>query len=218
MDKNAEGPPNSVKVASLDIETLSVRMNAAIIEVGYVIGMVPVHVESMNYNDFVPIAQGTLSFDLLDQIKLGRHVDPSTIEFHERQTNEAAARCMIYGYSGSQHRSAFDQLTILKKLMKDVDELWLNHPTFDAGRLNTLAEQVSVDPLWRYSIEKDVATLKRMFGLDSNIVCTHRGLDDARYNLDLLKNFSATRVSRWHMGDGFVWSWRSEESKDSPDV
>jgi hypothetical protein len=201
--------PESIRVAVLDIESLSTRMRPVVTEVGYIVA-------DLKRSDYTVwreniVDQGTIQFDILEQVKMGRHIDPKTIQFQEDTFGPDRYREIVYGRPGhtSDFYYAADGLDKLRKALKGVHELWMNHPTFDAGRLNTLAEDCDdFGGLWYYGAEMDIHSIKYKHGLEieEKDPDQHRGLADCRYNFSILAQFASTHTQMWqNNGRGYKW-------------
>jgi hypothetical protein len=208
--KYGPGEPPFIRVAALDIETLSTRMRPVITEIGFIVCDLP-RSDYTQWESNIK-SKGTVQLDILEQCKMGRHIDPDTIDFQERTFGRNEYRDLIYkrpnGDNGVSY--AVDALQLVKLSLKGVDELWLNHPTFDAGRINTLAEDCGIfNGVWNYGSEMDVHSIKYKHGLEVEGDAVHRGLEDCYYNMNILSKFASTREQHWETGHGYVWKERS---------
>lgn len=195
--------PGKMNIGTIDIETLSLSMNAAIIEIGMLVSVVDVVNWKPNYTQCADSSVGFYSrLDFLEQLELGRRIDTGTIAFHVKTFGAGPFRSSLYGSPASEEGGsamvsyAKEALLHLKTACKDLDELWTNHPTFDSGRLHTLSEQLGIGQLWDYRIERDICTLRKSMGLsgdesvkgDTNLV-RHTALGDCHWNMSILRAF-----------------------------
>lgn len=207
---NAPTTPSKM-VGFLDIETLSLRLNALVLEIGLVTVLMD---ETYGQLDSPQIFHWKLDHE--EQLRMGRHVDPSTYEFHLKIHGDNLSN-VFFGFEPTlktTYDPIFERNSLLNpnkaclppKLVLDdlrskcsnLSELWMNHPTLDSGRLHSLKEDVWADdePLWKYHIERDVATLRRVTpsfyaSLKNELPkeTAHRAVDDAFYNLRVVQLF-----------------------------
>ena len=203
-----EEPP-FLRIATLDIESLSTRMRPVVTEVGYIV----TELKRSDYTEWQSniVEQGTIQFDILEQVKMGRHIDPDTIQFQEDTFGVDRYREIVYGVPTEDNNFyyAAEGLRLLSKVKKGVNELRLNHPTFDAGRLKTLAEDCGIfGGLWSYGAEMDIHSIKYKHGIEieEKDPDQHRGIADCRYNFNILAKFASTHAQVWqNNGSGYKW-------------
>jgi hypothetical protein len=210
--KYGERAPEIWRVAALDIESLSLKQDCVITEIGYVVAEVP----NMNIGDILNHVKivSTLKLDLLEQLSLGRSIDPKTIAWQEKQFGRDNYRDMVYGNpeKDKDFYYASDAINILKSDLKGMDEIWINHTSFDQGRLLNLAERLGIQGnLYDYRAEKDIYTLYTTLGLwetkegETKATTAHRGAEDSLWNLSMYSRIAKAYEPIWVPNRGYMW-------------
>lgn len=184
----------SYRIAALDIETASLKVRTAILEVGLVVIDIQ---EPDAYENIEFLEDKAMKFNFVlplpEQLLLGKHVDPNTLRFH---LNNIRKSDPTYEFGHTIFPIEVAPRSSLRKVVSDlqahiaeleVKELWVNHTSFDCSRLISLAEDLGIEkPLWGYRIERDLATIRTLVPKehrDEPHTVAHRGTEDAMWNL-----------------------------------
>jgi len=126
----------------LDIETLSLRPNAIITEIGVI---------AFNRADFAPIDQIVIRPGFYPQIESGRHLCNDTVQFHRRNktlpmevTDEdpTVSIALLLAFVRKHHPQ----------------NIWIQGPDFDAPILQSFHQQNSAELPWKYWQVQDSRT------------------------------------------------------------
>ena len=170
---------------ALDLETLSTREDAAIIQIGCCIP----------YFDrkYVPIAAGyefetTISYE--EALSSEFHKDNETMEWWEKQN--PLTRKMVF----SGQNSYLDALTEFVEWISLVRlggadvAIWGNGSDFDNRLLTYTLDSCGMHRVWNFRNNRDLRTLKALFPLETTedpiAERKHTALGDARYEARLL--------------------------------
>lgn len=197
------------KIAALDIESCSTKQRAHIFEVGIVLathkpnGIVYDEDEPEEDDDFVKPSLSInekvgFTFDLVEQLSLGRLVDDKTMAFHAEHRG-AAARTMLTGSEQYPLVTLHEGFDIIRDKLRDVELLWINGLSFDPALLRSLRDECEYPhDLWDFRTECDVRTIRTTNELiyklthDERKRSTHEALKDAEWNL-----FVANKYLNW---------------------
>jgi len=127
----------------LDIETLSLRPNALVTEIGVVV------FDSITFKESACLF---IAPSFFDQIKLGRHICPRTIEFHEQNST-------LPNQLGDM--PIRDAVNHLCKFIRSHNphHIWIQGPDFDRPIIEDLCQQVGETLPWRFSRTRDARTV-----------------------------------------------------------
>lgn len=190
------------KIAALDIETLSLDINAVVSDIAMVIvdiqspqayNLIETDLRNPNvitYEWYLPV---------LDQIELGRTVDPKTIRFHKEHRKTPMLGNQLYP-AHHQPASFKEVFASIRSAIAEhnVQELWMNHTSFDYSRLHTLVLQLGEEPLWHYRLEYDIFTLKKALRLPpSTTEAKHVAIADCVWLLETLKSAAPYLQRTW---------------------
>lgn len=183
-------------VASLDIETLALDNRAVVTEVGIVTGTLVLR-EAGRVELLDTPLEWPAKFNALDQIARGRVMSPETWRFHLKHSGtsglyDQVAQGLLLNDEGTK-----GSLEYIQKVLSGISEVWVNGLSFDPVILSTLAQdygfetRFAMSRLWHYSKERDIRTLNKTIpGLDtSKVKSSHRAMDDAKWNLQLVVNY-----------------------------
>jgi hypothetical protein len=174
-----------IKIVGLDIETLSLRYDCIIHEVG-------VYGQYISPDDFsVGIDfEETHYMSVAEQLALGRSYTKNTLDFQIRTHGNKR----FLGYA-SGTSTVEDLHSSLAHVLSTAEELWCNHPDFDLARLGSLFESCGLEAPWNYKIVRDVSTLRKFLGVDvKHPGQQHTAVADAKFNLAVVAE--ARRVLR----------------------
>ena len=191
------------KIGALDIETYSLSINAAISDVALLI----VDIGSPQAYEQIKLESSTTLnldefcwyFPLLDQIELGCVVDKETLAFHRKHRKADMLGNQLYA-SHIQPQPLTEVFDSIRSTIIDnnIQELWINHTSFDYSRLHTLVEKIGQKPLWNYRLEYDVYTLKKVLKLPRlETEATHVAVEDAVWVLKQLKSAAPYLKRAW---------------------
>ena len=163
----------------IDIETLSLRPNALITEIGVI---------AFDSSSFKESTSLYLTPSFFEQIKLGRHICPKTIEFHEKQDTLPSK------LPNTQIKEA---LFHLRKFIQNHNphHIWIQGPDFDRPIIENLCEQVGEPLPWEFWKTRDSRTIWDIaFPGVKHAPRPHTALADCRATLtDLQKSLSSLR-------------------------
>jgi len=151
----------------IDLETMAVSPNAVVLSLGAV--------------HFDPYSNGyskSLYFkiDLDDQDKLGREIDPNTLDWWARQDIEI----MEEAFSQEGRISLVDALDQFHKFAWGCDAFWSHGATFDIVILENIYRQLNKSLPWNYWQIRDTRTLFDIgFSPDMPKENKHDALQDA---------------------------------------
>lgn len=205
-------------IATIDIETYALSLNAVVDEIGVIItDVLPVTVAPLRYFDLSEVIRnslrknldsplngihaGKIRLDAVEQIAMGRAVDPGTMAFRVKAYGSREEMMQDY-HSVSPRSSVEEARRSLRGYFQglEVAEIWFNHTQFDVPRLSHLLEG-GKDLYWNFRLEKDVFTAKteaRKIAKMRSAVdplhipsgeghgASHQSLDDCLYNLWVL--------------------------------
>lgn len=177
----------------VDIETLSTRMDAAILSIGAV-RFTPHRIEPYSFYNVVGLAGNT---------SLGRHIDANTLAWWMDQS--PGAREVLRG-TGAVHLS--EALVAFGTWVRgaagpDKEEVyvWANGPNFDLSILEHAYAQHTYPAPWNFRNVRCMRTLRSLVGADlvqrTEPHCPHNALDDARAQAEWVQN-------AWRAGIGLA--------------
>ena len=177
------------KIAALDIETLSLRTDCVIHEIGIVHA-----VRDRNAGLIVPVNEYTLSLSVMEQIARGRVADQETIDWQIKQFGIVELTRRTSG-----HMMVADARLNLQHLLHDCAEIWVNHPEFDLARIDTLFDCFGLprEP-WNRQAVRDVSGLRKEMGLvvdKPKGPDFHTGVGDCKYTLAVVEAFDKMMAS-----------------------
>lgn len=217
-------------VCAIDIETLSLSLNALVYEIGLVCtNFLPLPGNKWgtdDLDDLVAFAANNKSNDfqfdyariqlpIVAQVLAGRHVDPGTVAFHKKIL---ASRGLDIQQAFRQHElsagtldEAREELGVLLGTLAP-NEVWFNHTSFDVPRISNALYNGEANAVpWNYREEYDVFTYKQAYRDSlkdgekdytklSSDSDHHDSIGDCLYNLAVL---SACRFGSMnqHLGD-----------------
>jgi exodeoxyribonuclease VIII len=180
---------------ALDLETLSTREDAAIIQIGACIPVfdrqyIPVDMQESSYE-----FEATIAYEQC--ITSDFHQDTQTMEWWEKQ--DPSTRSIVFSGQDS-YIDAFDSFSFwiasLKSNGADV-AIWGNGSDFDNRLLSYSLDSLGYHRVWNYQNNRDLRTLKALFPLASSPLGKvelitgvderkHTALGDARYEARLI--------------------------------
>lgn len=175
---------------ALDLETLSTREDAAIIQIGCCIP----NFDRRN----VPLGlscefEATIKYE--DCLSSEFHKDHATMEWWERQN--ALARANVFSGQDS-YVDAFDQLKFWFDSLRSGGAdlaIWGNGSDFDNRLLSYSLDSLGYHNLWDFRNNRDLRTLKALFPIeiiaDPVNEIKHTALGDARYEARLMNTIFA---------------------------
>jgi len=169
----------------LDLETLSTREDAAIIQIGC---CVPQFDRIFLPEGISPEFETTIRYE--DALSSEFHKDHETMQWWERQPTKTRA----YVFSGQDtYIDAFDQFNFwvasIKSLGSDV-AIWGNGSDFDNRLLSYSLDSLGYHGIWSFRNNRDLRTLKALHPVDvpnmPDVEMKHTALGDARYEARIL--------------------------------
>lgn len=192
-------------IALLDIETLSLRTDGVVTEIGIVVtniipkagtkwsvataSRVSQLVEEYNQEYGSDSERGILVFnvfkfdlEITEQVLKGRHVDAETVRIRNKWL--ADRKAWFIANQKESYVPLYDDLTekfknesskmitcsqaasAMENIFADnsIEEIWMNHTSFDIPRLQNLFYGTEVNQLpWHYRKEQDIASIKTAF-------------------------------------------------------
>jgi len=157
----------------LDLETLGVSPNSVILTLGAV--------KFDPYNDIDPDDALYCRLDVDQQTAMGREIDPNTVEWWGKQSEEAIEEAL-----GEENRVSLEVATKeLNKFVVGAKEIWAQGIVFDIGMLENLYQQIQQPAPWRFYQIRDSRTLLGLANYNvRNMIGQkglHKSLDDAFY-------------------------------------
>lgn len=154
----------------IDLETMSFRMNAVVLELGYCL--------------FNPFGEGiefsaTLRPDVEEQILAGRHMSYSTVKWWMRQDELARKKVTSDEFQvlGVQYFLDNIQCGIP---WSTIDGIWCHGANFDAPILDDLFQQYKMKAPWKYNQVRDTRTVYWLWPTDMiQATVKHSAEDDA---------------------------------------
>ena len=130
----------------VDMETMAVSSNAVILSLG------AVHFDPLQtgYSDFI-----YFKIDLDDQDKLGREIDPNTIDWWSKQD----PKIMEEAFSLDDRIPLIDAVNLFHKFAWGCSAFWSHGATFDLVILESLYKQLGKTLPWNYWQLRDTRTL-----------------------------------------------------------
>ena len=160
----------------LDIESLSLKPNAFVLSIG-----------AVEFDVGTASLGREFKVTLHDGWQETRHKDYDTFTWWVNQalTNPRAGH--VFQDAGRVDADeAMDRLT---DFVKGADEVWANGPQFDCVVLENLADELSINRLWKYSSVRDLRTILNVaaqlhidpdFYIAQKEFVAHSALDDAK--------------------------------------
>ena len=151
----------------LDLETMAVSPDATILT----LGAVTFNPYGNGYSDKLYIR-----FDIDDQDKLGREVDPNTLEWWAKQDSAV----MDEAFNPADRIPVADAVDQFHKFAWGCDAFWAHGSIFDIAILENLYRQLQRTPPWNFWQIRDTRTLFDL-GHDSDMPKgeLHNALQDA---------------------------------------
>ena len=156
----------------VDIESLSVRHDAAILSIGAIV-----------FNPFIPGEISTafdVTINMASNAPLNRHVDPGTVQWWLQQSPEAQAALL-----GGQQFQLTHALGKFRDwvIAQNPSQVWANSPSFDCVILRSAFDAAGLRTPWTYYAERDVRTMKEVLtasGVEPPVPAgvAHRAVDD----------------------------------------
>ena len=154
----------------IDIETLGTSPNSVILTIGAV----------------VFDARGTgiherlsLRPDIAEQVELGRIVDHDTLDWWEKQSEDA-----IEEASSDRDRVPFlDVMVELHKFCSNRKAIWANGICFDIGILENAFRELNMIPPWDFWTVRDARTVYEVCGVSikDGHTTSHKAVEDAEH-------------------------------------
>lgn len=141
----------------LDLETLSLNPNAVVTQIGFALfDLVP---KEGQINGIID--SGCYHLDIESQMKMGRSITWSTIEWWLRQEKEAQNK--LVGATRMSVRSAIDQFFMIPNEYglgwTDFEGVWANGTNFDLPIIEDLLFCYDYKTPWHYRAPRDTRTL-----------------------------------------------------------
>lgn len=192
-------------IYALDIETLALRSRALVLDIAVVVADLDVWKRDWA----APIAvKDVLKVrpSFVEQLKLGRAIDPGTIEFHEKQQGADKFAQHLLTSNEYPTSSVQDALNSVRKFMRTSGPVWINGLSFDPMVLRTLAEDIGDEdrPLWNFRDELDVRTVRKLHpALDVKLEGgpAHDAHKDSLWNLAVAHNWYFAQANTESSGD-----------------
>lgn len=202
------------KIATIDIETLSLARNAVIFEIGIVVTEeVPtpgtLWKNPLDFpNNSSLILCNRISLELSSQKEKGRLIDDSTMEFHRNNYKALGSDFDVYlKHAELTSLGAEGAFGEIRSMLTEngVKEVWMNHTHFDHIRLESYFEDFALGMPWMYNQAYDVATAIRIYRnkLSSTDIdqtrfekteFAHTSIADCLWNLSVLSASGALSV------------------------
>ena len=152
----------------IDLETMGTGSNAAILA----LGVVKFNTKGLG-DEFYAI------IDLNTSVKAGLSIDPSTIYWWLKQSDEARAAL------GRENESLFSALKAFSAFVGDKDKakIWGNGASFDNPILADAYRAVNLEQPWKFWNDMCYRTVKNLLGNNIEYVFEgdkHNALDDAK--------------------------------------
>jgi 3' exoribonuclease, RNase T-like len=152
----------------VDLETMAVSPNAVVLTLGAV--------------QFDPYSTGFINslyirLDLDDQDKLGRFIDPATLEWWEKQSPEIIEEAFI----DKERVPVVDAIDQFHKFAWGCKSFWSHGATFDLVILENIYQQIKKPLPWNFWQLRDTRTLFDL-GFDPEMPkhSKHNALEDAK--------------------------------------
>ena len=137
--------------AMIDLETLSTNPDAVILTVG--------GVKFNPYNQEEPAQPMYFRVDVDSQTAMGRHVQPSTLDWWATQPKEISEEAL-----GEQNRVSLEEMIrTINRFAVGVDVFWCQGPLFDYAILQNLYTQLGHPQPWQYWQIRDSRTLFSLY-------------------------------------------------------
>jgi len=154
----------------VDIETLGIETGSVILSIGAVR-----FDENGTYGDPFYVEIDRTSCE-----NHGLQTDPDTLDWWQSEHPEVAPLNGEVSLTTALERFS-------DWLNSGLDEIWANSPSFDCEQLEHAYAQVGKEEPWEYYYERDVRTIREVFGIeleqDSD---EHHALDDAEYQAEIV--------------------------------
>lgn len=165
----------------IDLETMSLRHNAAIVALGAV---------QMNLDNLVLGEKFYATVSLQSSVNYGGHMDPNTILWWFKQSNAARAEISNATLTLPEALILFSKWISVRTPAGKSPNIWGNGASFDNVALANAYSACKIERPWTYRGERCYRTLKAMFPHVqpeemSNMV-EHNALHDAVYQANHL--------------------------------
>lgn len=157
----------------IDLETLSLKRNAAILSIG-----------AVRFNDLSAEIEDEFYMVIdIDSACQNRHIDPQTLKWWMEQSIEAREE-VFGGCTGM-----VDALTSLSNFIKSVDgtKVWSNGSVFDIVVLEDCYDQYDIHVPWKYNNIRDCRTVEDLGSISRHVFkrdgVHHNALDDAKFQV-----------------------------------
>lgn len=199
----------TIKIVSLDIETLSTKTSALVLEIGMISGTINSY-SDIDLSVILEVATSdspvldnpcawtakVLPVSYTEQVDICRSEDDSTWAFHRTTpVREVHLTKMLKDAEGTLD-TIFDSLEKVSAFCEGADEIWINGLSFDPAILKSLSEEVFYDtPLWPFRAERDVRTIYRVFAVDTDVsnFTSHQAI------MDCIRNLATVRALGDHL-------------------
>lgn len=174
--------PNHINIV-LDLETLGLSEDAAIIQIGCVVPLF----DQYKIPGIIPTFETTISYEVALSSEFAK--DHSTLEWWEKQPN--STRLNVFSGQNS-YEDALDQFKFWLETIKSkglTPRIWGRGPEFDNRLLEYTLFCYNMGGLWNFRDNHSLRTLEALFPVDMVEVedeIKHTALGDARYEARMM--------------------------------
>lgn len=181
------------RLAGLDIETLDVVDNSAVIEIAMVSCVIAALPDEKDTVKLLRSANTEMvfTFNVIDQIARGRSMDGTTYAFHLQKLGHTGLMELLGAGLNLDETATQQSLTQIQRYLNGMQEIWINGLSFDPGIVTSLARSYGyvsgnkTGALWDFQKERDTRTVYRTFPLQADKTpAIHRALPDATWCLE----------------------------------
>lgn len=147
----------------IDIETLGTKGMPALLEISCI------SFEGAGYKEMI---------DWPSCIDMGATIDSDTVRWHKKQGTD------LYVQGSPINEAIICLIARLKSV--GVTTIWANSPGFDLEILKKYFNELGYDCPWKYHQERDVRTLRKVFGEDLNN--NHDSYQDCLNQISVVKS------------------------------
>ena len=151
----------------LDIETMATSPRATILTLG-----------AVKFDPFTDefFDEMYIRIDIEEQEKLGREIDPSTLEWWGKQDPEI----MMEAFSDEDRISLNEAMDLFHKFAWGCDKVWSHGAVFDIVIIEDLLRQMGRTEPWKFWDCRDTRTLFDLADPDMPQSAKHNALEDAK--------------------------------------
>jgi hypothetical protein len=157
----------------IDVETLSVKQNAVIVQIAGV---------AFNVKDGITDTF-TVNIDSSDALKYNCVIDRDTLEWWMKQPAEVRKSWQV------NKRPLKEAMTSFNEWLRRDALLWANGVPFDIGLVRWSLEQCGIERSWHYWDEMDFRTINTFFDYRMPKFNSHNALEDATAQANHLLKF-----------------------------